>query len=250
MTRNALNRVVRARIPRIFRYHLYHAEHRLNTIHKNYCSSVEAIKRQIAAAASDQNLFEVATGRGIAWQIYWDFEAYLTVVASSLEMLARLVGVFYVKQTPISFNKLCAKRGLDGPVDLLRKAKDQWVNRLKDYRDCFNHYTPVDNESYIRCYRYTDGWEVRGPIPTNPNVRESDGFRFSRRIELLRYAISVYQNLRLLDRRLGRSIRLAWQEGTFPKRVDNLFFIGARHRQLSKQHSHRVEITGSASRRG
>jgi hypothetical protein len=234
--------------PRIFRYHLYHAEHRLEAIHKNYATVVEGFEKQIAS--SDQNFFGVSTGRGVAWQIYWDFEAFLNVVASSLDVLARIVGVFYVEQTPISFNKLCAKRDLDGPVDLLRKAKDQWVNRLKDYRDCFVHYTPVDNESYVHCHRYPDGWEVRCQIPTNPNARETDGFRFSRRIELLRYAISVYEKLRLLDRRLGRSIREAWQQRTFPKRVDNLFFIGARHRQPPNQRLQPTATGGIPSRRG
>jgi hypothetical protein len=234
--------------PRIFRYHLYHAEHRLEVIHKNYRTVVERFEKEIAS--SDKNLFEVSTGRGSAWQIYWDFETFLNVVASSLDVLARIVGVFYVDQTPISFNKLCAKRNLDGPVDLLRKAKDQWVNRLKDYRDCFIHYTPVDNESYVQCFRYPDGWEVRCPIPTNPNVRESEGFRFSRRVELLRYAISVYDKLRLLDRRLGRSIKVAWQQGTFPKRVDNLFFLGVRHQQPPNLRSQPTATAVIQSRRG
>jgi hypothetical protein len=130
--------------------------------------------------------------------------------------------------TPLSFRKLCAKSELSGVVDILRRAQTRWVAQVKDYRDCFIHYTPVNNESFISCVRYTDGWEVRCSLPVNPNIREALGFRFSRRRELLRYAILVYRQLKALDRVVGKEITKAWRAGMFPARTQNLFFVGAR----------------------
>jgi hypothetical protein len=213
--------------PRIFRYHIYHAEHRLKTIHECYRKAGLEFELQIA---EKENLFSVSTGRGLAWQIYWDFEAFLNAIGSALDVLARIVGLFYADPAPVSFIKLCNKRQLSGAVDLLRSAQQLWVHRLKDYRDCFVHYTPVDNEAWIHCHRYRDGWEIRCAIPVNPNIREAEGFRFSRRAELLRYSIATHKRLMTLDRRIGQLIRKEWQEGIFPKRFHNLFFVGERQR--------------------
>ena len=33
-----------------------------------------------------------------------------------------------------------------------------WVNRMKDYRDCFVHYTPVDTMLSIRMVLRKAGW--------------------------------------------------------------------------------------------
>ncbi|MCJ7508559.1 MAG: hypothetical protein MUO85_07510 [candidate division Zixibacteria bacterium] len=214
--------------PRIFRYHLYHAEHRLKKIHDNY--RLASARFQTDILSGKENLFSVSMGRGLAWLIYWDFEAFLNAINSSLDIMARLVGLFYADQLPLSFNKLCSRAELEGPVDLLRAAQRRWVARMKDYRDCFVHYTPVDNESFVQCHKYADGWEVRCKIPINPNVRESDGFRFSRRVDLIRYALATYRNLRALDRKIGQSIRTYWRSGRFPKRRHNLFFAGSRQK--------------------
>lgn len=227
--------------PRIFRYHIYHAEHRLETIHQNYTKAAAQFATQ---NGKDENVFSVSSGRGLAWRIYWDFEAFLTAVGSALDILARVVGLFYVDHAPVSFNKLCAKSELSGAVDLLRSAQRVWVRRLKDYRDCFVHYTPVDNESCIHCHKYPDGWEIRCLIPVNPNIRESEGFRFSRRMELLRYAITTHKHLMALDGQVARRIRKEWATGSFPKRLVNLFFVGERQR---KPASIRLNSIGAAA---
>jgi len=85
-------------------------------------------------------------------------------------------------------------------------AKEGPVNRLKDYRNCFTHYTPVDTMLVVTLRRYADGWEFRAKLPVNPNVREILGFRFSRRLELLRYALSVYRNVVAFDQAVAQTI--------------------------------------------
>jgi hypothetical protein len=230
--------------PRIFRYHIYHAEHRLKTIHENYRKAASEFELQ---TAENENLFSVSSGRGLAWQIYWDFEAFLNAVGSALDVLARIVGLFYTDPVPLSFSKLCSKRQLSGAVDLLRSAQHLWVHRLKDYRDCFVHYTPVDNEAWIHCHKYRDGWEIRCAIPVNPNIRETEGFRFSRRAELLRYSIATHKRVMTLDRHVGQLIRKHWAAGTFPKRFHNLFFVGERQRVLANNRLETDLRTGSRS---
>ena len=152
----------------------------------------------------------------------------MNALNASLDVLTRIVGLFYADSQPISFSRLCAKQELSGVVEVLRAARYRWVSRMKDYRDCFVHYTPVDNETYVSCIRYMDGWEVRSKLPTNPNVRENIGFRYSRRRELLRYAVATYKNVKTLDKRVGTAIQKAYLDGQFPARTENLFFIGQR----------------------
>src|SRR5690606_20958182 len=102
---------------------------------------------------------------------------------------------------------LCGKSHLRGCADILRAAKAKRVQRMKDYRDCFMHYTPVDTVLTVGLHLRSNGWEMRCRIPTNPNSREILSFRYRRRVELLRYSISVWRHLSLLDRRIAGEIR-------------------------------------------
>jgi hypothetical protein len=163
--------------------------------------------------------------------IYWDFEAFLAAVGSALDVLARLVGLAYKDQTPPSFSKLCAKNYIDGPVVVLRQAKEHWVSKLKDDRDCFVHYTPVDTLLSVAAVRYTDGWEIRCKLPTNPNARDILGFRYSRRAELLRYSMAVYKSLWALDKKVAKQLLGLFGQGQFPQRTRQLFFVGRRVKQ-------------------
>jgi hypothetical protein len=215
--------------PRNYRYHIYHAQHRLSSMRNAYAESREQFAKALREPDRSET-FGIAFGRGLSYQLYWDFEAYLAAVSSALDILARITGLFYPAPTPPSFNRFCAKKDLTGAADILRDARSRWVTRLKDYRDCFVHYTPVDNETSIGCFRYSDGWEVRAKLPTNPNIRESDGFRFSRRSEVLRYSFTTYRHLNALDRKVGQAISRSFRDGTFPARRDNLFFVSARQR--------------------
>jgi hypothetical protein len=58
------------------------------------------------------------------------------------------------------------------------------------------HYTPIETLLTILVVRYSDGYELRCRLPVNPNVRDILGFRYSRRVELLKYGITVYRHAR------------------------------------------------------
>jgi len=214
--------------PRVYRYHIDHVEFRLTQIHAKYQKAHRHFASEIEKA--EKSCFGMAMGDKDTLQVYWDFESFLNAMSSSLDILARIVGTAYVEQTPPSFNKLCKKNHLTGCADILRIAQSRWVSRMKDYRDCFVHYTSVDTLFLFSCNLYSDGFEVRCKLPTNPNVRDILGFRFSRRVDVLKYAINVYRKLQALDKRIAKLISSDYKIGEFPKRKDNLFFLGTRRR--------------------
>jgi hypothetical protein len=212
--------------PRCYRFHVNAAEFRLKSIHH----AMDSIGAQLVAQAQGKNAqtWEIGVCGQMVEQIYWDFESFLSEVSVSLDMLARVVSPAFAQQSPPSFNKLC-KWSIAHPIlDLLRTAKAGWVNRAKDYRDCFIHYTPVDTLLMVVIRYYSTGWQLRAKLPTNPNSREILNFRFAKRTELLRYAISTYANLVALDRRVAKLIWSLHRAGEFPRRQNNLFAVGAR----------------------
>lgn len=215
--------------PRIYRHHVDHAAFRLLAIHRRYTEAFEKLKHDVEKAnKASIEIFETSYDDLHSRAIYWDFEAFLTAVNCSLDALARVIGTAYKEQTPPSFNKLCSKMHLTGLADILRDAKSKWVQRLKDYRDCFTHYTPVDTVLTVCMRLYPDGWQLRCRVPTNPNSREILRFRFARRTEILRYSLSVWRSLSALDRRVACEINSKYAAGEYPKRIENLFFIGTR----------------------
>ncbi len=214
--------------PRVYRHHIDHAKHRLHLIHDGYADAHAFFKERIRSA--DENVFGFSRGDVRIMQIHWDFEAYLNCIASSLDTLARIVGVGYRQQLPLSFSRVCASPAEGKLVAALRAAKARWVDRLKDYRDCFVHYTPSETLLCISCDLYQNGWETRLKLPVNPNSRDILLFRHSRRCHVLQYAITVYRNLIALDRKVAGIIAVGYRTGQFPVRISNLFFTGVRTR--------------------
>ena len=219
--------------PRCYRYHLDHAEFRLHKILEKYTKAYDYFEMKLSEAGdtAGETTFGFAYSAKEIVEVYWDFEAFLSSLSSALDILARIIGLAYEEQTPVSFNKLCAKSNLDGPVEILRQAKTRWVSRLKDYRDCFVHYTPVDTVVSIKLQEYSDGWEVRCKLPTNPNARDILGFRYSRRVELLKYSITAFTHMVALDKKVGVCLRNLHRAGLYPKRREHLFFVGKRTRR-------------------
>lgn len=211
--------------PRIYRHHLDCAEYRLTEIHKTYADAMNYFGQKINSKVN--NSFEFAISNKSIFAMYWDFESFLSAINTALDILARIVGTAYSEQTPVSFNKLCNKN-LDGIVKDLRRAKTVWVSRMKDYRDCFTHYTPVDTILSINARLYSDGWEIRSKLPTNPNSRDILKFKYTRKTELLRYAISTYKHMMALDKLVANKINRLYKLEEYPKRTNNLFQIGSR----------------------
>jgi len=215
--------------PRCYRFHFNGAEFRLDSLHRIMSKLHDRLMKE--AETMSGGCFEHGVSDRSVEQVYWDFESFLSEVNIALDLLARVVGPAFRQQTPPSFNKLC-KSAIEHPViEILRKAQNRWVDRLKDYRDCFTHYTPVDTLLLVSLRYYPSGWQLRARLPINPNVREILGFKFSRKTELLGYALRTYANLRALDRAVASQIWKLFRAGEFPQRHEHLFFLGTRHRK-------------------
>jgi hypothetical protein len=216
---------------RIYRYHLDHAQYQLVKIYQLYQEKHKILLEELKSGRTSHSGWSVCDQK--SYEIYWNFETYLSTINITLDTMSRIVGTAYPDQVPISFNSLCTKKTLSGIVELLRYARSKWVTRLKDYRDCFTHYTPVSEHPIVTFWHSAKGWEIRCRLPTNPNVRDIMGFRYSRRVELLKYAIATYRNMMTLDKRVAGEIRRLYQAGSYPMRTKNLFFLGARERSVA-----------------
>lgn len=214
--------------PRAYRYHLECADFRLESISLLY----KELHRELAAKIGDDpSLLELSHGEQRVRRIYWDFESFLAEIGIALDLLARIAGTAYRDEMPPNFNRFCRKQiPGDKTLALFQAAQKEWVNRMKDYRDCFVHYTPVDTMLSIRMVRRKAGWETRCKIPSNPNEREILRFRFPLGVELLRYALSVRRSMRRLDRDIAAQIDKAYKSGLYPVRKHGLFSVGRRER--------------------
>ena len=214
--------------PRAYRYHLECADFRLQTISQLY----QDLHRELTAKiANDCDLCEVSQGDQRVRRIYWDFESFLAEIGIALDLLVRIVGTAYCNEMPPSFSRMCRKQiPGDKILRLFQTAQSEWVNRMKDYRDCFVHHTLVDTMLSIRMVLRKAGWETRCKIPSNPNEREILRFRFPLRVELLRYALSVRRKMRSLDKSITAHIGSAYRSGLYPVRVRGLFSVGRRER--------------------
>lgn len=211
--------------PRCYRYHLDCADFRLSTIYDLYREIHSHLARGVT---QNPSTFELAIKDRRVERVYWDFESFLSEINIALDLMARIGGTAFQDEMPLSFNRFCKKDGDTGLLRVMKNAQRRWVRRLKDYRDCFVHYTPVDDMAMISLVQYGDGFEICGKLPVNPNVREMLGFRFSRRTELFRYACSTRRHMTALDRAVAKEIAKALARGEYPKRTSNLFFVGGR----------------------
>lgn len=217
--------------PRIYRHHFEHAEHRLKSIANAYAAFH---KEAAELLSSDSEACEFAIsrrprpGRPNTYSIYWDFESFLTAVGAALDVLVRVAGTAYKQETPPNFNRFCRTAPDSELSDLFRHAQTTWVLRMKAYRDCFVHYTSVDTLLAMSLREYSDQWEIRARIPVNPDVREILGFRFSRRAELFRYSVYLWRRMRRLDADIADVLQRAYSAGTYPVRIQRLFFLGRR----------------------
>jgi hypothetical protein len=61
--------------------------------------------------------------------------------------------------------------------------------KLKDYRDCILHYTPLDTRIGSACMVRLDcgAWSAKIFIPDNPEARAASKFTFDRRLDALNY---------------------------------------------------------------
>jgi hypothetical protein len=127
--------------PRCYRFHLDGADFRLSSVHR---LMTRVHSQLVLMAQGSPSSFEVSFSNRDVHQVYWDFESFLSEISVSLDLLARIAGPAFDGETPLSFNRFCKRTAGTHLTELFQAAERRWVKRMKDYRDCFFHYTPVD----------------------------------------------------------------------------------------------------------
>ncbi len=155
--------------PRAYRHHFDHAEHRLSSIRRAYekrPAEAETLLRR------EPDPRECWVSDPDVYRIYWDFESYLQAVSSSLDIVARVVGTAYKGHTPANFNRFCKTAPESELKDVFVRAQRRWVQRMKAYRDCFTHFTPVNTLLGMDIQQYSDAWQLRAKILVIPSPFE------------------------------------------------------------------------------
>jgi hypothetical protein len=215
--------------PRYYRYHIDNVEFRIKKIHSLYEFHLKDFLKEKSKIEKSE-MYERGIYNTYTYQIYWEFEALLNALSASLDILSRISGLEFEHQTPLSLNQLSKKKDLNGVVDIFRKAKQDWIDEMKNLRDCFVHYCPIDSMPTIIFYKTKTMWKIWCKLPTNPNIRVVDGFKYSRNLDLLKYSYKLYSNFKKLDEEVANYLLELYDKKEFPKRVNNLFLIGQRQK--------------------
>lgn len=137
--------------PRCYRFHVNGAEFRLRSVHSLMTTLCGDLLRR--RPFDNSNCLSVGLGGELVERVYWDFESLLSEVNVALDLLARVLTPAFKTHAPASFNRMCKWNEQHPLLDLLRAAQVSWVARMKDYRDCFVHYTPVDTLLMVEVLR-------------------------------------------------------------------------------------------------
>jgi hypothetical protein len=237
--------------PRVYRHHYKHAEYRLTSIHQAYrehhVKTQELLSGEFKQSVEEDTFLGYSYSNRMVLPIYWDFESYLQAVSSTLDVTARIAGTAFKQGAPHSFNRFC-KRAPDGVLKVVfLRAHHRWVERMKTYRDCFVHHTPIDTLLTMQIESYSDVFELRGSLPVNPEVHDILLFRYSRRVELLKYAITVWRHLAAFDRAVAKIVLATVQEGTLPRKDQQALLMLAVNLELRLGGLHRVETPDNTS---
>lgn len=100
---------------------------------------------------------------------------------------------------PSSLSKLL-KVGIDLPLELGDQLSESWAEygrTLKDYRDCVNHYVPVDFGMGSAFMQVGDSgaWTTTIRIPDNPHAKSKLSFTFDENKDALDYAWNLADEL-------------------------------------------------------
>lgn len=161
--------------------------------------------------------------------MYWEFESLLSSANISLDITARILSTAFKEQLPPNFNKACKnKNDTYGIISFLNSEKDGWVSKMKDYRDCFIHYTPVDTVLSIEAIKLKNKWFIYGKLPINPNERDITRFEFNYDVDVLKYSVFIYEKILNLDKEISLKLLKMYDDKIYPVRTNGLFNIGRR----------------------
>ena len=132
---------------------------------------------------------------------YYEFDAAITAARRAYDASRFLLWPRYGNSgsVPSSFARTlhaCSRL----PGHLRSRLEQSWSNfgeQLTDYRDCIQHYVPVDFGLADACMEKLAGafWSVRIRIPDNPEVRSKGAFKYAQGRDALSYCRGMAEEL-------------------------------------------------------
>jgi hypothetical protein len=170
-------------------YLLNALEHHCLTLAKRYSANCASYSRFPSMTEERSDFAHFGGDRSI----YCEFDALITCVRRTYDALRYLLWRHFGERTtcPSAFYKAypkCTRL----PQSLRMRLHESWETfgkNVTEYRDCLQHYVPVNRpQSTQFMHRLDEGqWTGRALIPDNPEVRSYRLFKFTRMTDALSY---------------------------------------------------------------
>ncbi len=184
-------------------WHAYHIGYLVGAV-AYHCERLAelyaAICRQFVAFGG-KTIKSDHTTFGYQMEPYYEFDSAVTAARRAYDVSRYLLWRRFGGggSTPSSFAKrlgACARL----PDDLKARLDTSWREvgeRITEYRDCLQHYVPIDFGLASASMEKRDGgfWSVRIRIPDNPETRSKEAFTYGRDLDALGYCRSVAEEL-------------------------------------------------------
>lgn len=131
-------------------------------------------------------------GNTSSGRVYFETDAFLAGARRVYEQIGRVVWKHYGKGTrPRSYSAVIDAAQDRLPPAFVSACQASWQQhgvKLKGYRDCIAHNTPV-NDGHTTCWlsRVEQRWAMTVPLPANPDAKSRRHFNFAEGPDALSY---------------------------------------------------------------
>jgi len=174
----------------------YHCE-RMAETYAAICRNYVDISRSFSSlpgGPSERAVFQNQT------EPYYEFDAAVTAALRAYDTSRYLLWRrFGSGELPSSFERVLRAKS-NAPAELYARLKQSWDDfgvTIKEYRDCIQHYVPIDLGISSVDMRRVAGeyWSVRVRIPDDPSVRSKRRFTYALGHDALSYTRKVAEEI-------------------------------------------------------
>ena len=216
----------------ILDWYFTHSRYRFERFRDVYTQKLGTFVRK-----SDVIMPDLSSGSADFNPVIWEFESYVQQVKAYLDWLPRMLVPLFPKgcSPPTENNSInkfvnwCQKETTPddqyGITEAILTAWQEWIEMLREYRNCMVHYSPLRLVlTSFKTYREDDERELEADcevkvgsfIADNPTARSYKRLNHDSRTEVFQYASSVWDNLLHLDKELGDKLIQAWEGFKYP----------------------------------
>jgi len=183
-------------------YHAHHIAYLVGAV-AYHCEQLAEVYARICRQAVSFSFPGESADRAIyghQTEPYFEFDAGITAARRAYDVSRHLLWLRFggTGATPSSFSKaLPACTGLPDTLRLrLERSWTDFGKRITNYRDCIQHYVPIDFALSAAVMEKVAGcWSVRIRIPDNPEVRSKRQFSYVGNRDALAYCRAVAEEL-------------------------------------------------------